>query len=416
MENINIKLCNFEKMILDFLRKHINIIIIILVSILALIVRRYCINFISSDYTKYLSIWFNKMKEIGSVSALKEQIGNYNELYMWIMYFLTKLPLNSLLSIKLVSILFDFIGAMSSSILVYTLLKRDKNRMLYSILTYIIILFSPIVVLNSAVWGQCDFIYTTFIILSLILLMKEKYFMSFVLLGVAFALKLQFIFILPVFVLVYISRHKFPIYYFLIPIVINILFCFPSIIVGKPFIQCMSVYFTQGESYSSALTLNFPNVYNLLGLGENLSIIPTVNGIDFSKIGIIVTLLIFIIMFYIVFKKKIYLSNELILDLSIWAVLVCTCFLPHMHDRYMFVADVLSIAFFMIYRKRIYVPLIINFVSFSAYIRYLFGDFFLSCEIIAFINVVFVIIFSVNVFKKVISNRSEIDRRICSGK
>ena len=87
-----------------------------------------------------------------------------------------------------------------------------------------------------------------------------------------------------------------------------------------------------------------------------------------------------------------------------------------MHDRYMFVADVLSIAFFMIYRKRIYVPLIINFVSFSAYIRYLFGDFFLSCEIIAFINVVFVIIFSVNVFKKVISNRSEIDRRICSGK
>ncbi len=405
---MNKKLCLTEKNVLNFIRKHIDVIMVIVVTILAILLRKCCINFISNDYSNYLKVWFNDIKNIGNVTALKNQIGNYNETYMWIMYFLTLLPLKSLASIKLTSMLFDFIGALVASLLVYNMLKNSKNRVLYSIITYFLIILSPNVIFNSAVWGQCDFIYATFAILALLFLVKEKYLLSFIMLGISFAFKQQVIFLLPVFIIVYISRNKFPLYYFLIPILVNLIFCIPSMIIGKSLWQCISIYINQQRQYGEFLTLNFPNIYNIIGNSNELGLVANIGGIDFAKFGIIFTLIIFALLFWIIFRKKIYLSNDLIIEMSIWSVVICTCFLPHMHDRYMFLADIISIIYFMVYRKNIYIPLIINFVSFSTYIRYLFRGFFLSSSIVALINVIFIILFSGYVFRKLLKFNNNI--------
>ena len=44
-----------------------------------------------------------------------------------------------------------------------------------------------------------------------------------------------------------------------------------------------------------------------------------------------------------------------------------------MHERYMFAADVLSVIWYFIYKKKIYIPIIINLSSLAGYSVYLFG-------------------------------------------
>ena len=132
------------------------------------------------------------------------------------MALLTYLQLSPLHSIKIVSIIFDYILAFSCMVLIYKLFKDSKKKDIYALLTYAVVLMLPTVVINSSAWAQCDSIYVAFAIISLIYLIDEKYIKSFIFLGISFAFKLQFIFLLPVYILVYITKRKFPIYYFLI--------------------------------------------------------------------------------------------------------------------------------------------------------------------------------------------------------
>ena len=44
-----------------------------------------------------------------------------------------------------------------------------------------------------------------------------------------------------------------------------------------------------------------------------------------------------------------------------------------MHERYMFMADILSIIWFLLYQHKIYIPIIINLSSLAGYTVYLFG-------------------------------------------
>ena len=64
------------------------------------------------------------------------------------------------------------------------------------------------VIFNSAAWGQSDAVYVSLIIWSLVWLFRDKYLKSFVLLGLAFAFKLQTVFILPFFAFYYVYKKS----------------------------------------------------------------------------------------------------------------------------------------------------------------------------------------------------------------
>lgn len=176
--------------------------------------------------------WFNQIKENGGIFALKENIGDYNISYLFILALLTYIPVNSLISIKFFSIIFDFALAILATNLVKKYRKIEKFK---EIICYAIFLFLPTVWLNSAVWAQCDAVYTSFILLSFIFLFNKKYKLSFLFLGIAFAFKLQTIFVLPIFIIVWIMRREFPLYYFLIVPIICVISCLPAVMVRKRF-------------------------------------------------------------------------------------------------------------------------------------------------------------------------------------
>jgi Gpi18-like mannosyltransferase len=76
--------------------------------------------------------------------------------------------------------------------------------------------------------------------------------------------------------------------------------------------------------------------------------------------------------FFVVLKSRRPINGRLLLEVSLVSLLVVPLFLPKMHDRYFYPADVLSIAFAFLYPAYFYVPLLVGGVSFLAYQPFLF--------------------------------------------
>ena len=94
------------------------------ITLFSLIIRILLLNKVSEDYTFFISRWFDILKENGGLKALSIDIGDYNAPYITILALLTYIPLKSLISVKLVSIIFDYVCALAVMQIVYILMER----------------------------------------------------------------------------------------------------------------------------------------------------------------------------------------------------------------------------------------------------------------------------------------------------
>lgn len=387
------KISKLEKKLLSWIEKNIDILMVISIILIALVVRYFLLSYESKDYLNFLQLWFYEMKDAGGLSGLANYPGDYNVPYMVIMALLTYLKVNPLISIKLVSIFFDFLLAFIIGKFVYDI-RDDKNKSLSAILAFGITLFLPTVLLNGAFWGQCDVIYTTFLVLAFYFLYKENMLLSFISLGISFAFKLQFIFVLPVYIILYFRKKSFSVFYFLIIPLVDIILCLPAIIAGKPLLECLLVYFNQLSSYSK-LNLNFPNLYSLI----------TGDAYYLSKLGIFFLIVILAFLLFYIIKKKIIFNIENILLLTILSILLCTFFLPHMHERYLFAADIFSLLYSLIYNRNYLVTILISFISVVSYAMFLFSSYLIPSYLLAFIYLFLILYLIKDFIKKTSSNK-----------
>jgi len=147
----------------------------------------------------------------------------------------------------------------------------------------------------------------------------------------------------------------------MIPLV-QFIFYIPALILGKPLADIFNPYLFQIGQYKN-LVLNFSNIYSL---------IPD-NYDFFSNAGLILSISIIMIIYTIIIKNDTRFNiNDYILIFLI-TVMLCVYFLPSMHERYMFTADVLAVVYLFLYPKRFFVPFIIWFINFNAYLPALYG-------------------------------------------
>ena len=322
---------------------------------------------------------------------------------MTILALLTYLPISSLVSIKTVSVIFDFVCAMAVAKIAIYVLKDNKHKLSIALLLYAITLFLPTVFLNSSCWAQSDSIYTAFILISLLYLIKQKYVKAFIFLGIAFSFKLQFIFILPLYILMYISERKFSIFHFLIPIATCFVMCIPSLIFGNTLENCINVYIGQVGTYSQYITLNFPNLYSIF-FGGSSHLVDTPNEF-MPTIGIFITIFIFIIIAFLVLYKRVKFDARAIVEFGLWSVMICTFFLPHMHDRYLFIGDILAILYLLFSKKKFYIPLMIQLVSVYGYMHMLFSSFALDMQVMGIVYLVLISIYSKDMYERYLSEQ-----------
>lgn len=157
-----------------------------------------------------------------------------------------------------------------------------------------------------------------------------------------------------------------------IPLV-YLLFMLPAWIAGRPIGDLLRIYLEQAQSYP-ALTLNAPTFYAWLPATLYAVMYPA--GVVWGASVIYLYLLA-------VYKSKAPLSQGLIVGLAMLAVLLVPFFLPKMHERYFYPADMLSIVFGFFFPQYFFVPIVMILVSFFAYQPFLLGRAVIPMEILA---------------------------------
>ncbi|GAB2567895.1 hypothetical protein GCM10009593_01020 [Microlunatus antarcticus] len=160
----------------------------------------------SGDYRAFLLPWYSHLVEAGGFAGLADSFSNYNTPYLVLLAALSYLPVDPLVGVKAISILFDVLLA----VVAYRIVRevRPAARWLPTIAFGATFLL-PTVVLNSAWWAQCDSIYASLCLGSLYLLLRRQTALACVLFGLAFAFKLQALFFLPALVvLVLVNRQR----------------------------------------------------------------------------------------------------------------------------------------------------------------------------------------------------------------
>ena len=170
----------------------------------AFVLRGACLNYVTDDYTYFLSVWVDFFRTHGGLAALRAPVGNYNVPYLTVLALISGSSLPDLHLIKLLSILFDVLLAWS----VMQLVGLFRRSAAWKLAAFFLVLFWPTVVLNGALWGQCDSVYAALAVLSVYLVLSGHPLLGVVSIGASFAFKLQAVFVMPVFLLFWLTRQE----------------------------------------------------------------------------------------------------------------------------------------------------------------------------------------------------------------
>lgn len=329
-----------------------------------LLIRYTMRNIVAGDYKMFFEPWVATLREAGGgirgLAAEFEYV-DYTTPYLTILSFISICPfLNTLLLMKIVSVFFDFVAAFAMMAIVYHLTKNSTK----AILGYGALLLAPTIMANSSMWAQCDIIFTSFVLWSLYFMLKEKPVPGMIFYGIAFAFKLQTLFLAPLYVILW-MKGKVKLKHFLFLPLMYVIGMIPSLIAGKSFWELISVYFFQANGAMDiyALSHKFPNIYQLIGTDTFL--------FEYADAGIWVTLGALMVFMYCFARKQYHLSNELILCMGMLLTMTVVFFLPHMHERYAILVDVMAIAYAFAVPDKFYVPILTILCSFAGYTIYL---------------------------------------------
>lgn len=338
------KIQQIERQSIDFLIAHQDGFFFCAITLIALVARFFFLNFISKDMSRFLLPWFDEISSKGGWSALSEQVGDYNVFYQFIIAMFTYLPtqlsfLKPLYLYKYLSIIFDVLLAYAAGKLVAQL--KQTNKVFWFNVTYTIVIMLPTVAMNSAMWGQCDSIFTFFLILSVQALIQKRDTAAFMLYGAAFMFKFQAVFLLPFYLFVYIYTRRFSVMQFFLSLLILWSSGLPAYLNGRSLLTPIVLYLRQSTRYLS-MYMNVVSIWRLV-------------GDNFKFLGVyafMFTVTLFGLGLYALLKGYVKLDTpEQHLAVACWTLWTCVLFLPAMHERYPYPRDILLVLLAILNRK-----------------------------------------------------------------
>jgi len=325
----------------------------------AFVLRAFMLDYQTLDYQNFLSKWVEYYRLNGGVKAFAAPLGNYNIPYMYLLCLFSYLPIDDLYLIKLLSMGFD----VGLAFAVMKLIGRVSDNSNIKLAGFFATLLLPTVVMNGALWAQCDSIYAALALLGLWLALDKRPVLSVLCFTLSFGFKLQAVFILPIMaVLLFTKKYKlwhlalFPAFYIALVI--------PAVIMGKPFVETLTLYASQTGSIGSGLNYNSPSVFALF---KNIA-----NEAAAANAGIIAAFVFMLVVLAVCFIKRKALNDKAIILAAALLALGIPFLLPHMHDRYFFLTDVLSLVVGLIcFPFGISLAVLAQFASILGYHAYL---------------------------------------------
>ena len=343
--------------------KTINILFIIAVLALSLMSRIELLPIKSGDWYCSLSVWMGKIQELGAWNSLGVRVSDYTSSYLYLLCLVSGFS-NSLYAIKIVSIIFDYAAGIAMFFLVRQLTGSPRK----SIAAFALTLLCPTILINSAWWCNCDITYAFFLIMTLLFLFKDKGALCCIMFGIAYSFKQQSVFLLPFLVILCVKGKTIKPWHFLWIPVVFFLIQIPAWIAGRPLGELLSVYFIQMGEYPFG-TMNYPNLYELLD--ENVHHwhhMPEISGFAlyfaFGVLGIFAWLLC---------TRSFKLTPEIMISIALLSVGLTIYTLPHMHERYSFMLDILAIVYALQRPSKAPVSLAYITISLISYMCFLNG-------------------------------------------
>ena len=325
------------------------------------------LDYVSDDYSIFLNNWIEEYTVMGLKQGLGSYIGSdYTPPYLYLMYAVSRFPdYPWLYMVKFISLMTDVL--LSYSIMKVASLKTKSESV--QLFMFHIAAILPTVVFNGAYWGQCDGIYTGFCILALYFTLAKKPCRGMLCFGVALSFKLQTVFFLPGLLPLWLKKDVKLRHLLLIP-VMYMTMMIPALWGGKSLRHVLTVYIQQAGNYKF-MTMNGPSLYQFLPA-------ETTNGGPiyqmFNKMALMLGFAALMVSCIPVCAYRKRLTVESSLLFSVLVLGAVPFFLPNMHERYTFGADVLSLALCLWAPRRVVLPLLFGLASYICYTEGLPGE------------------------------------------
>lgn len=305
-------------------------VISIALTLAAFALRGLAFDYETLDYKDFLHPWCEFFRANGGFMALARPVGNYNIPYLYFLALFSYLPIRDLYLIKLLSVFFDVLLAWGSAML----LGRVTGSRGRKLACYFTVLLLPTVFLNGAVWGQCDGTYVAMAVLAIWLALEGKPVLSMLCITLSFGFKLQAVFVMPLWA-VFLMQGKIRWKHLLIFPAAYVLLVLPAVLLGRPFLDTVTLYFNQTGSIGSGLNYNSPSIFAVFWQIREPE--PA------STIAIAAAFIYMLNLLAVAWVNRAKLSDRAVIALAVLFAVGIPFLLPHMHDRYFYAADILSV-------------------------------------------------------------------------
>ncbi len=235
-------------------------------------------------------------------------------------------------------------------ILIYKIVLEIKPK--FAVLAASLFLFNPVLIYNSAIWGQTDSLINLLALSGIYLAYKKHYFSGVFLFLLTFIFKLSLIIYLPICGLFFIKRIK-DWYKFIAPVLTFLVFIFllaiPFTFGDKTPFQWIWYMYTNRvlPRQGSMLNGNAFNFWSLIySIDLSKSEFTTFHGLTFQFFGRLIYILSLIPLWVKFIKSKLTLNN--LISALMVSAFGCFIFLTNMHERYLYpVFPLLTILIFL---------------------------------------------------------------------
>lgn len=335
--------------------------LVILLGLSAILLRILALPYESHDWEVYLKDWYSHFLIHGRFHSLADQFSNYPPPYLYLISFVSLFDrlAPGLVLIKLISIAFDAL----CSIFMFKIVFNTTNDKSKATILALAFLNLPTVILNGSFWGQCDIIYTSMLLLTTYFILVRRQYSAMLTFGIALSFKLQSVFFAPILLyLLYrgaIRVRALPI----VPIVYFFLLL-PAAIAGRPWQQLAGIYHGQVTA-NEPIVMSAPNL--LLFVNKIVPHIPFDVGMAIGLSSAIFATCLFLIS---ALRRNLVDSPAHLICASALCLALEPYFLPKMHDRYFFGADIFAFALFAIRQQTWVLPTLFQIASGLAYVAY----------------------------------------------
>ena len=308
----------------------------------------------SIDFRFAFGFFYDFIAANGHFHSWLYDFAHYNPPYLYLLtaaaYFAPSVP--ALFAVKGISFLGDFLLAYFS----YRCVRlRYPGSRTFPILAAGAVLLAPTVVINGARWGQFDAIHTAFLLACLHGLLSGREARAFAAFGLAFAVKAQAAFLAPFLYWLHAKKTITGRRFWLAPAVC-LAALVPAWAAGRSLFDLLSIYVVQAGFYAE-LNTEAPNLYRWISNDHY----------RWWPVGVLLTLALVHGVRRLLESRRLEMTRDTVVFLAVLSLLLTPFFLPKMHDRYFFPADVFAIVL-AFYRPRLwYVPVVVGAASLTAY-------------------------------------------------